>query len=159
MPVMGRHSVILRPDSVRRVTPPTTITAKTRVEENISQLPTDRDGRTSGFVEKGRMCARRRIEVENGLVDRCFGIERGRYAGWKRTVVHAVLNAGCKRMHAVLNAPKSISKYSNQCWRHSPILCVPPDAMLPACLHSRVTRRRPLHQRQSRQEKMPSCRS
>ena len=55
MPVMGRHSVILRPDSVRRVTPPTTMTAKTRVEENISQLPTERGGRTLGFEEKARM--------------------------------------------------------------------------------------------------------
>jgi len=41
MPVMGRHSVILRPDSVRRVTPPTTITAKTNADEKRSQRPTD----------------------------------------------------------------------------------------------------------------------
>lgn len=40
MPVMGRHSVMLRPDSVRRVTPPTTMTAKTNVEEKRSQPPT-----------------------------------------------------------------------------------------------------------------------
>ena len=37
---MGRHSVMLRPDSVRRVTPPTTMTAMTRTEESISQFPT-----------------------------------------------------------------------------------------------------------------------
>jgi hypothetical protein len=39
-PVIGRHSVMLSPDSVRRVTPPTTMTAMTRVEENKSQFPT-----------------------------------------------------------------------------------------------------------------------
>lgn len=39
-PVMGRHSVMLNPDSVRRVTPPTTMTAKTRVEERKSQFAT-----------------------------------------------------------------------------------------------------------------------
>lgn len=40
MPVMGFHSVMLSPDSVRRVTPPTTITAKTIADENKSQRPT-----------------------------------------------------------------------------------------------------------------------
>jgi hypothetical protein len=39
-PVMGRHSVMLNPDSVRRVTPPTTMTARTRTEESRSQFPT-----------------------------------------------------------------------------------------------------------------------
>jgi hypothetical protein len=39
-PVMGRHSVMLNPDSVRRVTPPTTMTARTRTEESKSQCPT-----------------------------------------------------------------------------------------------------------------------
>ena len=104
---------MLRPDSVRRVTPPTTITAKTRVEENISQLPTDRGGRSSGFVEKGRN--------PDGLAASCCGIVRARHAGcrrmvvpngcWNRMLVHGVLNAGCKRMlvlSAVLNAPKSM---------------------------------------------------
>lgn len=38
--MMGRHSVMLRPDSVRRVTPPTTMTAKTRVEDKRSQRAT-----------------------------------------------------------------------------------------------------------------------
>jgi hypothetical protein len=37
---MGRHSVMLSPDSVRRVTPPTTMTARTRTEESKSQFPT-----------------------------------------------------------------------------------------------------------------------
>lgn len=45
-PVIGRHSVMLRPDSVRRVTPPTTMIAKTSVEDARSQNPTDRDDRT-----------------------------------------------------------------------------------------------------------------
>jgi hypothetical protein len=40
MPVMGCHSVILNPDSVRRVTPPTTIIANTSVDENNSHRPT-----------------------------------------------------------------------------------------------------------------------
>lgn len=38
--MIGRHSVMLKPDSVRRVTPPTTMIAKTSVEENKSQPPT-----------------------------------------------------------------------------------------------------------------------
>jgi hypothetical protein len=37
---MGRHSVMLSPDSVRRVMPPTTMTARTRAEESKSQFPT-----------------------------------------------------------------------------------------------------------------------
>jgi hypothetical protein len=45
IPVIGRHSVMLNPDSVRRVTPPTTITAKVRPEERRSQRPTAGDGR------------------------------------------------------------------------------------------------------------------
>ena len=40
MPVIGLHSVMLSPASVRRVTPPTTMTANTNVEENRSQAPT-----------------------------------------------------------------------------------------------------------------------
>lgn len=43
--MIGRHSVILRPDSVRRVTPPTTITAKTSVDDRSSQRPTAGGGR------------------------------------------------------------------------------------------------------------------
>lgn len=40
MPVIGFHSVILSPDSVNRVTPPTTITAKTKPEDINNHLPT-----------------------------------------------------------------------------------------------------------------------
>jgi hypothetical protein len=50
-PVIGRHSVMLNPDSVRRVTPPTTMTAKTRVEERKSQFA------TAGVESTGRCCA------------------------------------------------------------------------------------------------------
>mgnify|MGYP007051632478 CR=1 FL=1 len=39
-PVIGFHSVMLRPDSVRRVTPPTTTMAKTRVADAMSHPPT-----------------------------------------------------------------------------------------------------------------------
>jgi hypothetical protein len=52
MPVMGRHSVMLRPDSVRRVTPPTVMTAKTRVDEKRSQRPTG-GGERTGSEENG----------------------------------------------------------------------------------------------------------
>ena len=38
MPVMGFHSVIDNPDSVRRVMPPTTTIAKTKAATAISQL-------------------------------------------------------------------------------------------------------------------------
>ena len=48
---MGRHSVMLSPDSVRRVTPPTTMTAMTRVEESKSQFP------TAGGESTGSCCA------------------------------------------------------------------------------------------------------
>ena len=40
MPDTGFHSVILKPDSVRRVTPPTTMTANTRPDEARSHIPT-----------------------------------------------------------------------------------------------------------------------
>lgn len=49
--MIGRHSVMLNPDSVRRVTPPTTMTAKTRVEERKSQFA------TAGVESTGRSCA------------------------------------------------------------------------------------------------------
>ena len=48
---MGRHSVMLRPDSVRRVIPPTTMTAKTSVDERRSQRPTPGVGRIGAEVE------------------------------------------------------------------------------------------------------------
>lgn len=46
IPETGFHSVMLRPDSVRRVTPPTTTMPNTKAEENMSQYPTE--GRESG---------------------------------------------------------------------------------------------------------------
>lgn len=68
--MMGRHSVMLRPDSVRRVTPPTTTMAKTRVDDNISHIPTERgdstgngaeDGSAVRLVEKRRECIGSRV--------------------------------------------------------------------------------------------------
>lgn len=44
MPVIGFHSVILRPDSVSRVTPPTTTIVRTKDEDIMSQIPTDLGG-------------------------------------------------------------------------------------------------------------------
>lgn len=40
-PVMGCHSVMLNPDSVKRVTPPTTMIPMTSVEDIMSHIPTD----------------------------------------------------------------------------------------------------------------------
>src|SRR5438270_900945 len=48
-PVIGLHSVILNPDSVNRVTPPTTMMPSTKTEENISHLPTEGGGRIGNF--------------------------------------------------------------------------------------------------------------
>lgn len=45
IPVTGFHSVILSPDSVSRVMPPTTMIAKTNVDDAISHIPTDFGGR------------------------------------------------------------------------------------------------------------------
>jgi len=42
---------MLRPDSVRRVTPPTTMTAKTSVDERRSQRPTPGGGRIGAEVK------------------------------------------------------------------------------------------------------------
>lgn len=67
--MIGRHSVMLKPDSVRRVTPPTAMIAKTRVEENRSHFPTEEEGRAGkgstgagavGPDEVKRDCRRRR---------------------------------------------------------------------------------------------------
>src|SRR6266404_3033093 len=51
-PVMGRHSVMLSPDSVSRVTPPTTITAMTSTDESMSQFPTA-GGENTGSPAEG----------------------------------------------------------------------------------------------------------
>lgn len=55
-PVMGFHSVMLSPDSVRRVTPPTTMIARTSVAEAISHPPTaggERIGRGASEADAG----------------------------------------------------------------------------------------------------------
>lgn len=54
--MIGRHSVMLNPDSVRRVTPPTTMTAKTRVEERKSQFATA-GVESTGSCASGCQCA------------------------------------------------------------------------------------------------------
>ena len=59
MPAIGFHSVMLKPDSVRRVTPPTTITAKTNPADPINHPPTPGDDSTGSwaaltFEEKNR---------------------------------------------------------------------------------------------------------
>lgn len=79
--MMGRHSVILRPDSVRRVMPPTTTTAKTSVEEIISQIPTERGARIGRVSGVGGTCAfavvanvRKREVVDVGVE----GVHHGR---------------------------------------------------------------------------------
>ena len=61
-PAMGRHSVMLSPDSVRRVTPPTTMTANTSAADATSHPPTTGGERTgsspagisAAFEEKKR---------------------------------------------------------------------------------------------------------
>ena len=55
IPETGFHSVMLRPDSVRRVTPPTTTMPNTSAEEHMSQYPTeggDKGGRTFDLEEE-----------------------------------------------------------------------------------------------------------
>lgn len=56
VPVIGRHSTMLSPDSVRRVTPPTTTIANTSDAETKSHLVT-------AGPERGGKCA-----FESGLV-------------------------------------------------------------------------------------------
>ncbi len=59
---MGFHSVMLKPDSVRRVTPPTTMTANTSTADPSSQPPTEGGdstgssfaGTSAAFEEKKR---------------------------------------------------------------------------------------------------------
>lgn len=68
IPATGFHSVILRPDSVKRVTPPTTMIAKTSVEDASNHKPTDLGGSIGKIsespdcdllVEKNRFSAAR----------------------------------------------------------------------------------------------------
>ena len=50
IPVTGRHSVMLSPDSVRRVTPPTTTTPMTKMPHPMSQLPTLFEATSGAFA-------------------------------------------------------------------------------------------------------------
>lgn len=54
IPDTGRHSVMLRPDSVKRVTPPTTITANTRVEDASSHIATGGGESTGNSAAEGK---------------------------------------------------------------------------------------------------------
>jgi hypothetical protein len=75
IPVIGRHSVMLKPDSVRRVTPPTTTIAKTKVEDIMSHIPTERGARMgNGGVDDASAVL---DEKNRGFRD-CLGAERKR---------------------------------------------------------------------------------
>ena len=56
MPVTGRHSVMLKPDSVKRVTPPTTMTPSTKIDESSNHLPTAGEGRIGRVVDWMSLC-------------------------------------------------------------------------------------------------------
>ena len=77
--MIGRHSVMLRPDSVRRVTPPTTITAKTSVDERRSQCPTPGVGRIGVDVEAldDSFFVESETTVEENLWETCERTETG----------------------------------------------------------------------------------
>jgi hypothetical protein len=60
IPVIGRHSVMLKPDSVRRVTPPTTITAKTKVDDKRSHRPTEGGDNTKTSSAGGILAEKKR---------------------------------------------------------------------------------------------------
>lgn len=67
-PVIGRHSVILRPDSVRRVTPPTTMTAKTSTDDN-SNHPATGGGESTGSSAASAGAAEALAEKNRGSKD------------------------------------------------------------------------------------------
>jgi hypothetical protein len=77
VPETGLHSVMLKPDSVRRVTPPTTITAKTSPADPSNHPPTPGDDSTGSwvtlaFAEKNRGSNRadlRAVDVIVKVVD------------------------------------------------------------------------------------------
>lgn len=68
----GRHSVMLSPDSVSRVTPPTTMTAMTRVEESKSQFPTAGGESTGSCCASGCCCCLSFDEKKRG---RCLSTD------------------------------------------------------------------------------------
>jgi hypothetical protein len=79
---MGRHSVMLSPDSVRRVTPPTTITAMTRVEESKSQFPTAGGESTGSCCASG--CCQCALPFEEKKRDFCLSTDLQLPMGWLR---------------------------------------------------------------------------
>jgi hypothetical protein len=75
---MGLHSVMLKPDSVRRVIPPTTMMAKTRVDDTMSHIPTGRGGNTgSGSSAAGLLLAeKKRVRGSRKVVHCAKGVVR-----------------------------------------------------------------------------------
>lgn len=80
MPATGRHSVILRPDSVKRVTPPTTMTAKTKADEPSNHIATG-GGESTGSSAASTEAPEALEEKNRGSKVRCFFTtpERGRF--------------------------------------------------------------------------------
>ena len=84
MPVTGRHSVILNPDSVKRVTPPTTMTPSTKTDEISNHLPTAGEGRIGRVVDWVSLCTfwfkvglfecRARLKAKDLLRSRLFNV-------------------------------------------------------------------------------------
>lgn len=107
IPVIGLHSVILSPDSVNRVTPPTTMTPNTKTEDSMSHLLTDGGGRMGssvGFdwVKTGRLkCKERR---------RHDGRREGKTLEGLLVVPGETLNAVCKDE----NWPRKACRYFNR---------------------------------------------
>lgn len=97
IPVTGRHSVMLSPDSVSRVTPPTMMTAKTNADEKRSQLP------TAGGANTG--------SLESFALGWAVSVDKKREAGNRRalspsTPVRAVRNEDRERQERKGNSCK-----------------------------------------------------
>ena len=93
IPVMGFHSVILKPDSVSRVTPPTTTVPNTNTEEKSSQYPTEGGDNGGSVIEEEAVLEEKYPGVGHGLLNAlkdikgfCVCIQRGpaRPAEWGR---------------------------------------------------------------------------
>ena len=123
MPVMGFHSVILKPDSVRRVTPPTTMMPRTKTEEAMSHLPTESEGRigispvrfsSSRWLKLGRAeCKKRRessgergggtVLVVDGESNEIF-LKKVAERGWQLILVRGISReTGSRRKDALKN--------------------------------------------------------
>jgi hypothetical protein len=86
-PVIGFHSVMLNPDSVRRVTAPTTMTPSTRVLQPSSQKPTARGasvGRAALVVADVVVGVSPTKELEDGRVAAAYAVRRVKKEGEMR---------------------------------------------------------------------------